>query len=89
VANKVSFIFGLSGIGFVLGLIGFELGLFSPSVQLDLFSYAIVSNDLTFICNPPTADKIGFVLHNLLIISYVIFRRLYFVGRLRSSYRLR
>ena len=42
-----------------------------------------------FICNPPTADKIGFVLHNSLINSYVIFRRLYFVGRLRSSFRLR
>ncbi len=32
-ANKFSFIFGFSGIGFVLALIGFVLGLFSPYLQ--------------------------------------------------------
>jgi len=35
---RIQSFFYLGLFGFVLALIGFELGLFSPNVQLDLFS---------------------------------------------------
>jgi len=49
-------------IGFVWVCIGFVLGLFSASEQLDLFSYSFVNTLFTFIWSSGKLALFGFVL---------------------------